>query len=88
MSTSRSICQGLVWAIVVQGATASAGLAAFPRPAIGQKAMVTTAHPLATQAGLEVLRQGGNGIDAAVAATIFGRHWWRWFFTGADQKRY
>jgi gamma-glutamyltranspeptidase / glutathione hydrolase len=70
MSTSRSICQGLVWAIVVQYATTSAGLAAFPRPAIGQKAMVTTAHPLATQAGLEVLRQGGNGIDAAVAATL------------------
>jgi gamma-glutamyltranspeptidase/glutathione hydrolase len=29
--------------------------------------MVTSSQPLATQAGLQVLRQGGNAIDAAVA---------------------
>jgi gamma-glutamyltranspeptidase/glutathione hydrolase len=34
---------------------------------LADSVMVVTAHPLATEAGLEVLRQGGNAGDAAVA---------------------
>ena len=37
------------------------------QPVTAPSAMVVTAQPLATQVGLDILRQGGNAIDAAVA---------------------
>lgn len=41
-----------------------------PFPTYATNGMVAAAHPLIVEAGLHVLREGGNAIDAAVAAGL------------------
>lgn len=56
--------------VACQPQSASSTTASEPKVTIGplgDKAMISSAHPLATKVGVDVLKNGGNAFDAAIA---------------------
>jgi len=55
------------WAAIWIAAIGGVAYAASVPPVGGEQGMVVTAHQLATKVGVDVLKKGGNAVDAAVA---------------------
>jgi len=56
--------------LIVSCLLASAAFAVQPQPVRAPHAMVAAVHQLASQAGVDIMKQGGNAVDAAVGFAL------------------
>jgi gamma-glutamyltranspeptidase/glutathione hydrolase len=69
MRKNASFLVVLCWSIafLATAQVATNNIYSIKKSVVGSKAMVVSAHPLASEVGLAILKAGGNAVDAAIA---------------------